>query len=259
MKIWLQSGSALAADDATPYGRLYEQSLARHLNSVARPGTTLRTGGIDGTPFGKDRYRAAYHQVVSLMIKSILRAEAEGFDAVAVINTVDHGYYELREVVEVPVVFISESSMCLACQLAPSFSFVTHNPSILLHVSELAHRYGLAERMVAGGSMTLTYEDFPKMYDEPQRYLDAFAEAARPVIARDAGMILVAGNPLNMFLIDQGVREIDGVPILDCCAAVVKTAELMVDLDKMGIRRSTKGLFAAPPPEDRARLRDLYK
>lgn len=259
MKIWLQSGSALAADDATPYGRAYERSLERRLKAVARPDTTLETFGIDGTPFGKDRYHASIQVVVSLLIKSVLRAEAEGFDAVAVLNTYDHGYYELREVLDLPVVFITESALCLACQLAPTVGFVTHNRALLLHVAELAKRYGVAGRVATGGTMDLTYEDFPRMYDDPAHYLAAFAEAARPVIDRGAAMLLVAGNPLNMFLLDQGMAEVDGVPILDCCAAAVKTAEMMVDLDRIGIRRSTTGLFAAPPPEERAKLRKLFE
>ena len=259
MKIWLQSGSALAADSATPYGRLYEESLGRHLKSVARTDTRLETFGIAGTPFGKDRYHAAFHRSVTLMLESVMRAEPEGFDAVAVINTFDHGYYELREVLRIPVVFITESALYLACQLAPRVGFVTHNEAMLLHTAALAKRYGLADRLAGGGCLGLTYEDFPKMYDDPAPYLAAFTDTARQVVARGADVLLVAGNPLNMFLIEQGLREVDGAPVLDCCAAVVKTAELMVDLDRMGIRRSGRGLFTAPPDEDLAKLRAMFE
>jgi Asp/Glu/hydantoin racemase len=259
MKIWLQSGSALTADASTPYGRLYEESLDRHLKSVARADTRLEAFGIAGTPFGKDRYHAAFHRSVTLMLESVMRAEPEGFDAVAVINTFDHGYYELREVLRIPVVFITESALYLACQLAPRVGFVTHNEAMMLHTAALANRYGFGERLAEGGCLGLTYEDFPKMYDDPEPYLAAFTDTARQVIARGADVLLVAGNPLNMFLIEQGLRAVDGVPILDCCAAVVKTAEMMVDLDRMGIRRSNRGLFTSPPDEDLAKLRAMFE
>ena len=258
MKIWLQSGSALTADAGTPYGRLYEESLARHFQAMARPGTELKAFGIDGTPHGKDRYRASFQVVVSLMIKSVLRAEPQGFDAVAVINTFDHGYYELRELLDIPVVFITESAMYLACQLAPTFSFVTHNQAMMLHIADLAKRYGMASRMAPGTELGLTYEDFPKMYEDPKKYVALFETGARETIARGAAMLMVAGNPLNMFLIDQGVRDVDGVPILDCCTAAVKTAEMLVDLHRLGIRRSAKGLFERPPPEAREKIRKLF-
>lgn len=259
MKLWLQSGSALAADASTPYGRLYEESLGRHLQAMARPDTELKAFGIGGTPHGKDRYHASFHEVTRLIIKSALRAEGEGYDAVAVINTFDHGYYELRELLDIPVVYITESAMYLACQLAPAFSFVTHNEAMQLHIADLAKRYGMAGRMVRGINLGLTYEDFPQLYERPADYIGRFEDAARTVIERGATVLMVAGNPLNMFLIDQGVRDVDGVPILDCCTAVVKTAEMMVDLHRLGVRRTTKGLFAAPDGDAKAKIRALFE
>lgn len=254
MKIWVQSGSALAADTATPYGRRYEELLARHLKTLTRAGTRIESRGIPDTPYGKDRYRAAFHRVTTLMIQSALRAEKAGFDAIAVINTFDHGYRELREVTRLPVVFITESSMHLAAQFATRIGFVTHNRSILRHCEELARRYRLEGFLVRGAWLNLTYEDFIRMYAYPEPYLDAFREAARPVIERGAEILLVSGNPVNLFLIDHGLREVDGVPVLDGCAALIKTAEMMVDLDKLGLRRG-----GTPPEEDRTRLRAIFE
>jgi allantoin racemase len=259
MKIWIQSGSALAKDAKTVYGSEYEQSLNRHFQEVARPGTTVDVFGIEGTPVGKDRYYASQHVVVSLMIKSVLRAEQEGYDVIAVVNTLDHGFYEISEVVDIPVVFITQSALHLAGLLAPKMAFLTHNQAMLLHVSELVKRYGFAERMVPGGCLNLTYDDFPKMYKEPEAYISMFAEAARRIIKRGANILLVAGNPANMFLVDQGVKDIDDVPILDVCAAVIKVAELMVDLREMGISRSKQGQFATPSPQEIAQIRKLYE
>lgn len=193
------------------------------------------------------------------MIESALRAEPAGFDAIAMINTFDHGYLELPELTRLPVVFITESALHLACQLAPRVGFVTHNRSILSHVGDLARRYGLGERVVRGGHLDLTYDDFPRMYDDPTPCLEAFVAAARPAIGRGAGMLLVAGNPMNMFLLDQGMREVDGVPILDCTVALVKSAELMVDLARMGIRRSASAPGGSVPDGDLARLRDIFE
>ena len=258
MRIWVQSGSALAKDDTATYGREYEQMLKRHFQEVARPGTTVEVFGIEETPPGKDRYHSSTHIVVSSMVKSILRAEREGYDVIAVVNTLDHGYYEIREMVDIPVVFITESSLNLACLLAPKFAFVTHNQAMLLRLTEMAKRYGLAERMALGGCLSLTYDDFPKMYKDPEPYISMFADEARRVIKQGANILLVAGNPANMFLVSQGVKEIDGVPILDVCGAVIKIAELMVDLKEIGISRSKKGLFAAPSQEEIEQIRKLY-
>ena len=112
--------------------------------------------------------------------------------------------------------------------------------------------------MVPGGCLNLTYEDFPKMYKDPKPYVDRFAEEARRVIKQGADILLFEGNPPNMFMVDQGVKEIDGVPVLDVCGAVIKVAELMVDLKKMGINRSKRGLFTPPSKEELAQLRKFY-
>ena len=259
MKLWLQSGSGLSADIGTAYGSRYEQSLERRLKTVVRPETEFGIFGIGATPFGKDRYHAAKHKVVTGVIESALRAEGQGYDAVAVLNTFDHGYYELRELLGIPVVFITESTLYLACQLAANVAVIGHNKQIQVQVEELGRRYGLAARMVAGESLDLTYDDFPKMYEEPETYVKRFQGAARKAIARGAGAFLVAGNPLNMFLVDQGLGDVNGAPVVDGCVATVKTVEMLVDMHALGIERGKTGLFAAPGDEDRLRLRELFE
>jgi hypothetical protein len=77
MKLWLQSGSGLSADSGTAYGSLYEKSLESRLKAVVRPGTDFDIFGIGTTPFGKDRYHAAKHKVVTGVIESALRVEGK--------------------------------------------------------------------------------------------------------------------------------------------------------------------------------------
>ena len=259
MKIWLQSGSGLSADgETTAYGRQYEASLKRRLAMVARPDTRCTAHGIGSTPYGKDRFHSAKHKVVTGVIESALQAEPEGYDAVAMINTFDHGYYEFRELMRIPVAFITESTLHLACQMAPKVAVIGHNDQIRLQVEALGERYGLAARMVAGESLDLTYDDFPEMYVDPAAYLERFRTAARAAMARGAAAFLAAGNPLNMFLVDQDALEVDGALIIDGLAAVVKTAEMLVDLKAIGIERSRTGLFVAPNDEEFSKLRDAF-
>ena len=52
--------------------------------------------------------------------------------------------------------------------------------------------------------------------------------------------------------------EVDGAPIIDGLAAVVKTAEMLVDLKAVGIERSRTGLFVAPNDEEFSKLRDAF-
>ena len=57
-----------------------------------------------------------------------------------------------------------------------------------------------------------------------------------------AAKILVPGfAALSVFLAEQGVREIDGVPVLDSQAAVIKVAEMAVDFRRLGMPKPRKG------------------
>ena len=57
----------------------------------------------------------------------------------------------------------------------------------------------------------------------------------------------------------QGVREVDGIPILDCLTAAIKTAEMQVDLKGLGVRRGATGLFEAPSAQAKAAMRSLFR
>ena len=89
--------------------------------------------------------------------------------------------------------------------------------------------------------------------------LERFQNAPHIAIERGASAFLVAGKPLNMFLVDQGLSDVDGVPIVDGLTATVKTAEMLVDLKFVVIDRSKTGLFAAPGDEAPTKLRALYE
>ena len=49
----------------------------------------------------------------------------------------------------------------------------------------------------------------------------------------------------------QGIREVDGAIVMDPLAIGIKTAELMVDLERAGIKRYSSGRWAAPSEEVR--------
>lgn len=254
MKIWFQSGAPLAKEGATSG---YERSLKEHVQKIARPGTVVDVYGIDSNPPGRELYFTTQHLVTSCIIKNAIRAEAEGYDAFAVVCTLDQGFHEVREMVDIPVVFVMESCMHMACQLAPKFAFLTHNDALLLRLKSLAMKYGLTERMAPGGCTNFSSEDYGRFFDNPEPYVRALTEEGRRIIKQGANVLLLSGNAINMMMLDQNVREIDGVPILDVCGTTVKIAELMVDLAIVHTIRSTNGLFSRPSNSERLQLRTI--
>lgn len=256
MKIWCQSSAAFgkgALWDA------YEKSLKRHVQEVARPGTQVELHGTDFTIAGIDRYRAAAHFSERHAVRNAIIAEEQGFDAYVMISTIDAGSYETREMVDIPVVFCIESGLHLACLLAPKFAFFAHNELLLHRLTGMAQQYGLSQHMVPGGHLNISYNDFPDMFEHPSRHVDKVVRAAREVIARGANILFPAALALTQFMVDAGLQDIDGCRVLDAAGSAVKMAELMVDLKGMGVGRSRSGDYAAPPPEIKEALRQLYK
>lgn len=92
------------------------------------------------------------------------------------------------------------------------------------------------------------FTDVMAAYADPQPLLDAFGAAARRAIAEGASVIVPGEGPLNVFLADQGVAQVDGVPVLDSLGTCVRVAELRAaQFRATGLRPSRVGFFGAQP------------
>ncbi|MFC1981471.1 aspartate/glutamate racemase family protein [Chloroflexota bacterium] len=247
MRIWLQSATALGKD---PRVNSYEESIKTHALKVARHDTVVSIHGVDEVLGRPDLYHLAGHIESSWLIKKALQAEHDGYDAYVQVCTLDPATHAIREALHIPTVFVLESSVLLACSLAPTFSFLAHNESLLLRITEKVKEYGLASRMTPGGCLNLNHKDFNVMYQNPKPYLDALIEKGTEVVEKGAGIILVSGGMTNLFLLDHGIREIKGAPVLDQFGVAIKMGELMVDLTHIGVERSKQGLYLAPSKEE---------
>ena len=256
MKIWVQSCAPLG--DATRSD--YQQALKRQAQGIIRPDTVVEFHGmsaqIPGMPTSHTGEQACGWQSV----RNAIQAEQEGYDAFVMASMFDSGYYGIREMVDIPVVFITEASLHIALMLAHKFAFLSINPMIVLRFAEQVKRYGLAERLVHGGYINMSYaNDFPKMFKDPAPYIDIITKAVEEIVARGADIILPGPVPISAFLVEQGIREINGARILDVSGCALKMAEMMVDLHANGLTRSKHGLFTAPPKELMPALRKLYQ
>lgn len=247
MKIWCQSCSGIGAADLwSPY----HESLKKHAKKVCRADTVCEFHGLNRTVPGADRVRSAWHLCQQESIRNGIRAEKEGFDAFLMISTPDPGFHEIRELVDIPIVFITQASLQFSCLLAPNFGFIAHSQGLVHVLYELAERYGLKERMISGGNLeNISYLDFKKAYEDPQPLIESFNHVAKQIVARGATLLFPSALPLSQWLIDQNIRELDGATIIDPLGIALKITELMVDLEKHGIKRSKIGAYASPPKE----------
>ncbi|MDP2952748.1 MAG: aspartate/glutamate racemase family protein [Chloroflexota bacterium] len=255
MRIWCQSCTGIGAD---PLWQNYDKSLKEHVKKVGRPDTHADFFGQGETLPGIDRYRSTQHICAHRSIQNAIRAEKEGYDAFLMVSTIDAGFYEIKELVDIPVVMITESVLHLCCLLAPKFSFITHNEALLHLLNRLTKEYGLEDHLVPGGHLDLSYQDIKGMYEKPEPYIDGFTKLAKQIAARGANLLFPAALIVNQWCIDKGIKEIDGATVIDVMGAGIKMTELMVDLQKMGVPRSKSGAYMRPPGEVKAAIKKLY-
>ena len=65
-----------------------------------------------------------------------LRAEKEGYDAFVLGNIFDPGLHELRELLNIPVLGLCESSVHVACLMGATFSLINVNPKFTHRIVE---------------------------------------------------------------------------------------------------------------------------
>jgi Asp/Glu/hydantoin racemase len=250
MKIWIQSGTPLGASETY---RPYYESLQRHARRICRPGTVCEFPSLGKSYPGAARSRTQLHFVAHETIKSAMRAQAEGFD-VFVTQCLDLGFNELRELVDIPVVFMTQATLAYYSQLAPNFAFLVNSERLHHFFQEIAERYKVKERMTPGGYVSFAFTDYANLWNDPQPFVEAFMTVAKDLVRRGATSLYPAGLYLSQWLIDQGIREVDGAIVMDPLAIGIKTAELTLELENAGIKRYRSGQWAVPSAEVRELL-----
>ncbi len=250
--LWLQSSSGHA--DAANWA-VYQESAKRHANRVVRPGLKVEFHAVSETYPGVDFLDSGLHLVTREVARNGILAEQRGYAAFVNVSTNDAGLPEIREMTDIPTAFITESAVHLAAQMGARFGFLTHNPGSRKKMELMTRRYGLGERLVEGASLEMRYSDFPRIYQDPASGIAAFSQAAREVIARGANVIIPAGGPLNMFFVDHDLRHVDGAPLIDIMANVIKSAERAIDLHALGVPQRGSSMVS---PDFKARLREIF-
>jgi allantoin racemase len=255
MKIWYQSTLSI---DKDPMFNDYKISLMSHLNRVARPGTEVTVHGTEITsPFLEwSMYEELLHD--RQIIDNLIQAEKEGYDAFCVGCMFDPAFYALREVGKIPVCSLAEATMLLACLLSPNFSLLASSKEQLRKETELVKRYALQDRFIKCEPMRINLEELQKGFQDPRIVMESAKEVAREAAKKGVCILVNGCGCTNMVLAKHGIREIEGIPVMEGGGALIKIAEMLVDLKNMGINRSHLGPYTSMAKGDLSSLRKMY-
>lgn len=199
-------------------------AIAAELMSVKRADCQLDVVNPVGGPISIE---SAYDEsrAVPEMLKLVQRAPVQGYDAVVIACFSDPGLDAARELVDIPVVGIQESSMYLAASLGSYFGVLTTLERRVPVRRKYAESLGLGGKMIATPVLNIPVADTVGSLDRMKA--TALAKG-REAMAEGAEVLILGCAGLGDW--SRQLQEELGIPIINPNAAGLKLAETLVDL-----------------------------
>ncbi len=241
----------------------YARALAAILRGAAEPGTEIDVHGLSPGKAIADQYRYLELLDTAEVLDNGLKAERDGYDALLIGNVFEPGMHALREVLNIPVLGLLESSVHLACLMGAGFSIVNVNPKFTRKVSENIVSTGLQNRLVSIDEMRIERGQVLDRAFEDKAVCDEvvgqFTDAARIGIGKGAETVIPAGGIVMTILAFAGVHRVDDVPIVNGLVALTKMAEMAVRIRQLtGVFTSKRMMYAPPSGKLLADIRAAY-
>lgn len=221
------------------------ESMTRNMAEAARryanPGTEIV--GVT-PPWGPPGIEGFFEGLLSAAaVFEALVTYPEPYDAVVMAGFGEAGREGAREILDVPVMDITECSALLACTLGYRFSVVTTIKRAVPTIEEILLTVGVRERCASIRPTGLGVLDLEHDEALTKRRL---AEEARLAIDEDGAEVIILGcGGLGGF--DKELEAEVGVPVIDGIVAAVKMAE---GCHAYGLSTSKVSTFARPNPKE---------
>jgi len=211
--------------------------IAEQARSVASPGTEI----VGLTPwFGAESVEGNFESyLAAIAVMDRVLAYEGPYDAVIQAGYGEHGREGLQELLNVPVVDITDAAASTAMYLGHAYSVVTTLDRTVPLIEDRLKLSGLYERCAsvrASGLAVLELEA------DPQRAVQAIVEQAERAVRDDKAEVICLGCG-GMAGLDEQIRQRTGVPVVDGVSAAVTIAESLV---RMGLSTSKVRTYATP-------------
>jgi allantoin racemase len=207
--------------------------------AAAGPGTEILARTPSWGPESAEGWLDSFLSAAAVL--DLLRTIEEPFDAVVLAGFGEHGREGARELLDVPVVDITEAAAHLACLLGRRYGVVTTLDRTCGLIEDSLHTAGVGSNCVAvvGAGLGVL-----ELADEV-RTASALVTAARRV--RDRGAEVLVLGCAGMTGLDRRITAELGIPVIDGVAAGVRLAESLVSL---GLNTS-RAAYPRPLPKSR--------
>ncbi|MGW6353785.1 aspartate/glutamate racemase family protein [Streptomyces sp. NPDC055092] len=216
------------------------ESIGAQAAAVASPGTEI----VPLTPpFGAESVEGNYESyLAAVAVMEAVRSYPHPFDAVIQAGYGEHGREGLQELLDVPVVDITEAAASTAQFLGHRYSVVTTLDRTVPLIEDRLKLAGLSDRCAsvrASGMAVLDLES------DEEAAVEAIVEQAAQAVERDKAEVICLGCGGMAGLTERVVKR-TGVPVVDGVAAAVTIAESLV---RLGLSTSKVRTYATPRPK----------
>ena len=212
--------------------------IAAEARQAASPGTQLT---VDTAPFGVEYIETRMESTIAGYATACVAAQHAGeYDGIVVAAFGDPGLMGLKELVDRPVVGMTEAALASACLLGQRFSIIAISDRITAWYRECVERSHLSTRLASIRSLKDPLRDIGAVQED---FSDRLVELSHKAVSEDgADVIILAGAPLAGL-----ARNLAGqlpVPAVDGVSSAVRHCESLIALNP-GVAR--QGSFARPP------------
>ncbi|AZF65484.1 MULTISPECIES: aspartate/glutamate racemase family protein [unclassified Pseudomonas] len=216
------------------------ETIAQQARAVASPGTEI----VGLTPyFGAESVEGNFESyLAAIAVMDRVMAYDQPFDAVIQAGYGEHGREGLQELLNVPVVDITEAAASTAMFLGHAYSVVTTLDRTVPLIEDRLKLAGLYQRCAsvrASGMAVLELEE------DPLAAMEAIVRQAERAIHEDKAEVICLGCG-GMAGLDEQIRQRTGVPVVDGVTAAVTIAESLV---RLGLSTSKIRTYATPRPK----------
>ncbi|AZE56797.1 Hydantoin racemase [Pseudomonas synxantha] len=216
------------------------ETIAQQARAVASPGTEI----VGLTPyFGAESVEGNFESyLAAIAVMDRVMAYDQPFDAVIQAGYGEHGREGLQELLNVPVVDITEAAASTAMFLGHAYSVVTTLDRTVPLIEDRLKLAGLYQRCAsvrASGMAVLELEE------DPLGAMEAIVYQAELAIRDDKAEVICLGCG-GMAGLDEQIRQRTGVPVVDGVTAAVMVAESLV---RLGLSTSKVRTYATPRPK----------
>lgn len=221
-------------------------SMTEHLKKVLearkREGTQLTVVNPEHGPLTIESAFEESWATVN-MFELVKKANEEEYNAIIIACFSDPGLRASREISQIPVFGIMETSLHVACMVGSRFTIVTNRKERVPHKIQQVHELGLGGFLASVRPLDLSVAETDS---NPQVAKRKILDVSRQAVEEDRAEVIVLGCAGMAGYEEEIERELK-VAVLDPSTVTLKVAEA---LSEIGLRHSKLGLFARPPEKE---------